>query len=58
MPDPADPLAALEDGDVVVAGAAEHGDGADAAETAAHDRDRRLTPMAVLVGSATHDRQD
>ena len=40
VPDAADPLAALEDGDVLVPGAAQHGDGADAAEAAAHDGDR------------------
>jgi hypothetical protein len=41
VPDAADPLAALEDGDVLVPGAAQHGDGADAAEPASDDRDRR-----------------
>ena len=55
VPDAADPLAALEDGDVLVAGAAQHGDGADAAEAAADDGDRELR-MPVLVGNATPTR--
>jgi hypothetical protein len=40
MPDAADALAALEDGDVVVAGAVQHGDGADASEAPTDDGDR------------------
>ncbi len=58
VPDAADPLAALEDGDVLVAGAAQHDDGADAAEAAADDGDRRRTAMAVVLRSATHTRGD
>jgi hypothetical protein len=40
VPDAPDPLAALEDGDVVVAGALQHGHRADAAEASADDGDR------------------
>src|SRR6185503_19105307 len=40
VPDAADPLAALEHGDVVVAGALEHRGGADATEPAADDSHR------------------
>ena len=43
LPDAADPLALLEDGDVLVALALQHHGGADAAEAAADDRDRGLT---------------
>ena len=52
LPDAADPLALLEDGDVLVALAPQHRGGADAAEAAADDRDRgpaatqRRTPPA------------
>ena len=41
LPDAADPLALLEDGDVLVALALQHRRGADAAEAAADDRDGR-----------------
>jgi uncharacterized protein (DUF427 family) len=40
VPDPAEPLGALEHRDVVVAGAAQHRGGADASEAAADDRYR------------------
>jgi hypothetical protein len=43
VPDAADPLALLEDGDVVVAGVAHHDGRADAAEAAAdHDHRERV----------------
>jgi hypothetical protein len=54
VPDAADPFGALEHGDVVVAGAMQHRDGADAAEAPTDDGDRRRSAMAVLVGSAAH----